>query len=359
DREAPASPELLDAAAVAHGCFVDWIARLRAGESPVIDARRINDALARLAGDDSAIRRVRDVYVKEAKQHVATLQNEWSDWRAKSSAPVSAEFARAAHTLASSSRTARFEAIAQLAAELEQWVPLAERTVELSDRQALGQAIEALARMLDAVARDESPAAPLAAPAAVQAVRARLLVPPRPKEKRVMRDDLDDALLPIFLEEAEELAPQVSAALAAWRANPADRGAPDALKRALHTLKGSARMAGAIRLGELTHLMESRIEYALEAGEVTHELFDDLQDKVDRLSADLAKLTAGAAPAAVAPEAAAPGARSPAAPAPAMLRVNAERLDRLINEAGEGAIARSRIEAELRQTKQALGDLNE
>jgi len=359
DREAPASPELLELASVGHGCFSDWIARLRAGESPAIDPRPINDALARLAGDDSAIKRVRDVYVKEAKQHVATLAAQWTDWRAKSAGAVSVEFTRAAHTLASSSRTARFDGIAQLAAELEQWVPLAERTVEPADRQAIGQAIDALARMLDAVGRDESPAAPIAALAAVQGVRGRLLVPPRPKEKRVMRDDLDDALLPVFLEEAEELAPQVSAGLAAWRANPADRNAPDALKRALHTLKGSARMAGAIRLGELTHLMESRIEYALEAGEVTNELFDDLQTKLDRLSADLEKMATGAAPAAVAAEAAAGGARAPAAPAAAMLRVNAERLDRLINEAGEGAIARSRIEAELRQTKQALAELNE
>jgi chemosensory pili system protein ChpA (sensor histidine kinase/response regulator) len=31
------------------------------------------------------------------------------------------------------------------------------------------------------------------------------------------------------------------------------------LRRTLHTLKGSARMAGAMRLGELTHLMESRL----------------------------------------------------------------------------------------------------
>ncbi|MBW8904282.1 MAG: Hpt domain-containing protein [Betaproteobacteria bacterium] len=268
DREAPASPELLDVAAVAHGCLTGWIAQLRAGESPSIDMRPISDALARLAGDDSAIKRVRDVYLKEAKQHVATLEDQWTEWRAKSSGNVSPEFTRAAHTLASSSRTARFEGVAQLAAELEQWVPLAERTVDPADQQAVGQAIAALANMLDAVGRDESPAPSVAALAAVQGVRGRLLVPPRPKEKRVMRDDLDDALLPIFVEEAEELAPQLSAALAAWRANRADGSAPDALKRALHTLKGSARMAGAIRLGELTHLMESRIEYALEAGEV-------------------------------------------------------------------------------------------
>ena len=359
DREAPASPELLELAAVAHGCFTGWIARLRDGESPTIEMRPISDALARLTGDDPAIKRVRDVYLKEAKQHVAMLEDQWTEWRAKSSGNVSPEFTRAAHTLASSSRTARFEGVAQLAAELEQWVPLAERTVDPADRQAVGQAIAALAKMLDAVGRDESPAPSVAALAAVQGVRGRLLVPPRPKEKRVMRDDLDDALLPIFVEEAEELAPQLSAGLAAWRANRADGSAPDALKRALHTLKGSARMAGAIRLGELTHLMESRIEYALEAGEVTNELFDDLQTKLDRLSADLEKLAASTAPAALAAESAAPGSRTPGASAAAMLRVNAERLDRLINEAGEAAIARSRIEAELRQSKQALADLNE
>ena len=45
--------------------------------------------------------------------------------------------------------------------------------------------------------------------------------------------------------------------------------------------------------------------------------------------------------------------------AAAMLRVNADTLDFLITESGEVAIARSRIEAELRQVKQALGDLDD
>jgi chemosensory pili system protein ChpA (sensor histidine kinase/response regulator) len=42
-----------------------------------------------------------------------------------------------------------------------------------------------------------------------------------------------------------------------------------------------------------------------------------------------------------------------------MLRVNADTLDYLINEAGEVSIARSRIEAELRTVKNTLGDLTE
>ena len=62
--------------------------------------------------------------------------------------------------------------------------------------------------------------------------------------------------------------PEIGADLREWKANPADEKIHQALRRLLHTLKGSARMAGAIRLGELCHLMEGRIESALEAGAV-------------------------------------------------------------------------------------------
>ncbi|HET7365057.1 MAG TPA: Hpt domain-containing protein [Burkholderiales bacterium] len=357
ERQQPATDALLELATVAHGCFTDWIERLRNGETPLIDTHPISKLVARLVGDDSSVLRVRDVYLKEAAQHIATLKNECAAWTASEAAEASPEFMRAAHTLASSSSTARVEAIAQVAAGLEQWMPLAERTVEAAERQMIAAAIDKLGEMHSAVSRGESPAPAAETLAELEGLRNRLLVPARPKDKRAVRDDLDGDLLPVFLEEAHELVPQVVGDLRAWRANPQDRTAADAVKRVLHTLKGGARMAGAIRLGELTHLMESRIEYALEAGEVTPELFEELQTQLDRLSADVEKLGAPAAPAATA---AAKTAESPRAPAAtAVLRVNAERLDGLITDAGEAAIARSRIEAELRQTKQALADLNE
>jgi len=200
------------------------------------------------------------------------------------------------------------------------------------------------------------------------------------REKRVMRDDIDPQLLPIFLEEAQQLVPQLGADLRDWKANPADSKVSDSLRRVLHTFKGSARMAGAIRLGELCHIMETKVEEALEKNAYPKALWDELEDKMDRLSLDVERMETGApeedeaaaeAPAAVAPAPIArpaaparPGAepQRPAAPLPsaaAMLRVNAETLDYLINESGEVAIARSRAEAELRAVKQALTDLNE
>ncbi|HEY6095889.1 MAG TPA: Hpt domain-containing protein, partial [Gallionellaceae bacterium] len=71
--------------------------------------------------------------------------------------------------------------------------------------------------------------------------------------QRTVHDDLDEQLLPIFLEEAEELYPQISTEMRSWRELPEDssEGLKFArqLQRSLHTLKGSARMAGAMRLG--------------------------------------------------------------------------------------------------------------
>jgi chemosensory pili system protein ChpA (sensor histidine kinase/response regulator) len=126
--------------------------------------------------------------------------------------------------------------------------------------------------------------------------------------------------------------------------------------------------------------METRVEEALEKNAFPKALWDELEDKMDRLSLDVERMETGApdedevAPAAPAAVAAAPIARPaaparpgvepqrPAAPLPspaATLRVNAETLDYLINESGEVAIARSRAEAELRTVKQALADLND
>jgi chemosensory pili system protein ChpA (sensor histidine kinase/response regulator) len=130
-------------------------------------------------------------------------------------------------------------------------------------------------------------------------------------------------------------------------------------------------MAGAIRLGELCHLMESRIESALEAPELPADLFEELEERMDRLSADVERMHAGPAAAPLAPAAPVfsptttqvlpqpPRAEAPLPSPAALLRVNADTLDHLINEAGEIAIARTRAEAELRTIKHSLSDLTE
>ncbi len=219
-----------------------------------------------------------------------------------------------------------------------------------------------------------------------------------PAERRTRRldDDIDPELLPIFLEEAQELVPAVGQGLRDWRSGPGNAAAGNALQRTLHTLKGSARMCGAMALGELTHHMESRVENALTLKHLPPSLFDELEVSYDRMGLlydrlvnpqaagaqpppepiDPAARPFEAVPAPAAPEAptvaqrAAPAPQKPAAPAQtaetelaaanrAMLRVRADLIDRLVNEAGEVSIARSRIEGDMRGIKSALFDLTE
>lgn len=229
-------------------------------------------------------------------------------------------------------------------------------------------------------------------------------------------DDVDDMVVTIFLEEAAELFPKVGDGLRAWRRSPDDGAVVAELRRTLHTLKGSARMAGAMRLGELAHRMESRLAAEGPQLAATPEVFEALDTDLDRIGFVLDALRegksnvvlpwlappaegTGAVPGAEAPgaasteraaaEAAEPaivGATAPESPAAvplgttrgagaiverrrtprprdveigarAMLRVRADIVDRLVNEAGEVAIARARVEGELRALKANLLEL--
>jgi chemosensory pili system protein ChpA (sensor histidine kinase/response regulator) len=401
ERQQPASAELLELIAAASAAFADWVAQLRGGKPFTLDGKAIVERAQKLrageaepeeitVGTTRLARSFFDIYVKEAVQHVGVLEAHCEQWCSRPGADASEEFTRAAHTLASGSRTAGFGAVADLAGALEHWAPFAGKVVDSGDAGAVKAAIGKLGEMVAALTQRQAPAPGDEAARTLHELTARLQAPPprpmevRPaeparvqpaapaatkggKELRVMKDDIDQQLLPIFLEEAETLVPQIGGDLRDWKANPADPMICDSLRRALHTLKGSARMAGAIRLGELTHTMESHIEAALERGEFSPQLFEELESKMDRLSLDLERMggrlgaprAVRAAPA-VAEQPREALAAEPPLPSPAaLLRVNADTLDHLITESGELAIARSRIEAELRQVKQSLGDLHE
>ena len=227
-----------------------------------------------------------------------------------------------------------------------------------------------------------------------------------------MRDDVDEQILPIFLEEAAELFPKAGEELRAWRRQPSDESSAIMLRRTLHTFKGSARMAGAMRLGELTHRMESRLHDGEALAEPLPALFEWLEADLDHIAflldalrrgevnielpGSMPALEAARPPAASRPgmpEAAIPiavvvpppvapaivppgGSRPIVVPLPprapagaggdttetdlgqrALLRVRADMIDRLVNEAGEVAITRARIDGELRALKANLLEL--
>jgi chemosensory pili system protein ChpA (sensor histidine kinase/response regulator) len=306
---------------------------------------------------------------------------------------------------------------------------VAAASAEHGEQPALAGSIEAPAAMAGETAEMQAATVPAAADTGIAASQHTAVVVPLPIAAPAppaspaadaladVRDDVDLQLLPIFLEEAAELFPQAGEQLRLWRGDPSRADLARQLRRTLHTFKGSARMAGAMRLGQLTHLMESRLLDGDDPAAATPELLEALDTDLDRVAfvlealregrtnvplpwvapaeaeavaAAAADSAAGVQPAAdTVPAAAAPAAVDAVAPAPvpsppatvsatagpplvatvtppaaeldpgrrALLRVRADVVDRLVNEAGEVAIARARVEGELRALKANLHEL--
>jgi len=138
-------------------------------------------------------------------------------------------------------------------------------------------------------------------------------------------DAVDPELFPIFEEEAQELLPQLASRMRDWAARPSDPAGASACMRTLHTLKGGARLAGAMRLGELAHRLETAIE-RLSAHEHRNEAdVEALFGRVDGIGAAFEALTQGgtaameplAEPALADTRLSMPQAEAPALPEPA------------------------------------------
>jgi len=216
-------------------------------------------------------------------------------------------------------------------------------------------------------------------------------------------DSLDPDLFHIFEEEARDLLPNLGSALRQWVSNPDEMSARSEVLRTLHTLKGSSRLAGAMRLGELSHRMESEIE-SLGSENLSSASIEPLLTRLDGLQAIfelITKPTDATAEASLSIDRVADsqsniekiipkifenklvvderplgvvqatslqpkgGVKPPAASvlkadkreSRQSVRVRARLLDRLVNQAGEVMLTRTRIESELGQLRGSLGDL--
>ena len=165
-------------------------------------------------------------------------------------------------------------------------------------------------------------------------------------------DELDLDLLPVFLEEGADLLPQIGEALRNWQQHPGDSGQAQMLLRTLHTVKGSARMAGAMRLGQHAHEIETHIENMLHAGTATPQAFEELLGHYDHALHLFEQLQQPLLPL--------PGMEvAPPEPKAALVRVRADILDRLVNQAGEVSITRSKIENEVGVLGASLGEFSD
>ncbi len=174
------------------------------------------------------------------------------------------------------------------------------------------------------------------------------------------KTQVDQELLTMFIEEAREILPEIGTELRAWRAHPKQSEHPDALQRALHTLKGSARMAGQAELGDAVHEMEDLVIRSLKRKTVDisfDDMFVDL-DKIGSFFEDTLESTPKETINAIKQQDTPPSGRAIDRKAQ-FLRMRADTLDRLINDAGEISITRSRMEREISGVKQSSNDLTE
>jgi len=365
-----------------------------------------------------------NVYLNEADEWSRQLATEVGEWALESHQRVSDSTIGLAHSLAGSSATVGFHSLSGMARLLEaalQHLQMQGRGTPQQGAVLVGAA-EELRRLLHqfaaGVLKDPVEGTLRALRDVAASVLPAEVVETRPTYPHLVRDamadvaldDTDDAidvsdavdvdLFPIFEEEAAELLPELGTALRGWAEHPEDSAPRASMLRTLHTLKGSARLAGAMRLGERAHRMESEIESLGAAGadraSIEHLLtrFDALQATFDGLrAADNAIQTelvqravaapvlpkaeeapaAEAVPAAPKEETATPAepvaARglvavpSPSALAPLRsvssqaVRIRTHLLDRLVAQAGEVIITRSRLEAEIGQLRSSLSDL--
>ena len=227
--------------------------------------------------------------------------------------------------------------------------------------EATAPAIEAVQ-----VTATAEPAAPLtpAPGGAAQALQPPQTLPAAAEPS----DHINPELLQAFLEEADSIIPQIGGKLRGWRMLPQDEDIHHALLRLLHTLKGGARMAGAVPLGELIHAMESHVEAAFRERNITDAALDQLESAFDAISGKIEALQDSVHGAVEESRPAAVTLSEPVQPpaeatgllqSKTLLRINSELIDRLVSDAGEASILRAKIEAQLNSFKQSLQDLTE
>jgi chemosensory pili system protein ChpA (sensor histidine kinase/response regulator) len=299
-----------------------------------------------------------EIFTNEAQGHIAAIRAQIAECRdAGTGCLVTPALTRAIHTLQGNARSLGIRVMAESCAESErllhalqvQHLPLLPEHLDLlenfattvenlvervgnesAESEEIAQAFEKIAGRLreehekfalpehgHAAAEPAHVRPPVSKPAPVAAPRPIVDEEPTIAWDSVDADDVapapmpvareptidsgvDPELLEIFQEEATDILDHVEQALRAWRARPDDMGTVLELKRALHTLKGGARMAGLMTMGDISHHTESLLmQVESRVLMPSSVLFDLLEETHDALVSMLNRIARGQPPASV------------------------------------------------------------
>lgn len=269
-----------------------------------------------------------DIFKKESRGHLEKIRELLElHYQGTEKMSANADLLRALHTLYGSAKTAEVEQIAELCGGLDRYAKLhkdrqdlslsdtgimliddvsqkvEEMLEQLTSNNKLLESDDALLQrindIIDVTANENTKLSAAAAaaqsepldsaepeqltvdeiPAAPESVEAAV------EDEMISHYEVDDELVDIFLEEAEELLDSCENSLQRWNADLNDKDSVQDLQRHLHTLKGGARMADLGPVGNLTHALESLV-IAVNDGQVpfSREMSNVLHDSLDQLS---------------------------------------------------------------------------
>ncbi len=279
------------------------------------------------------------VFLQEADEKTRELDTVVSEWLLERDKPIPPEAEDCAHFLAGCSATVGLVSLSSLARLLEKvcahvksWTAIEEEEI-----QTIKQAVDSIRYLLhqfaagflkepDSVliaqlqrlcfvrrAPEPEPVAPVritpaigAAPNAIEEVLKQVAVAgldfnnasDNPEvspavepenEFNLPIDILDTELFGFFLEESRDLLPELMRNSRVWTSDHLNRDAKIEVLRGLHTLKGSARLAGAYRLGEIVHRLEAEVETMADTP-MSSEQVDDLLAWFDHIELEVEQL---------------------------------------------------------------------
>ncbi|OZG75153.1 hybrid sensor histidine kinase/response regulator [Hahella sp. CCB-MM4] len=352
----------------------------------ISEIEREQQSLQNLAGDTSEDE-LRVIFLDESRDIMEAVMDCFDRWKENpDNVSPARELTRDLATLNGGAKLAHVGSVSTLTEALTKCMEsVVDGQHQISDEviSLVERSMRYISRLLDQIEQLEQPEVPNELIHELEQLERG-----EPIVRTTLELEVDPEILQVFIEEADELLSSLDRELGDWSRDPRNANHADAMARALHTLKGGARLATLSDIGDLTQELESIV---LDASNNKHELDDSLRGEIEtlfnRLKVEISRVKAFQETQAEAeqeqtPEIAEPQEKAtdeklaeqmmqfqreqpaapakakeekPATPAPAAprqapvdtIRVSAPLLEGLVNLAGETSIARGLLEQQI------------
>ncbi len=252
-----------------------------------------------------------DIFSKESNGHIADIKRFIKACGGSDTCLVNEDLVRAVHTLHGSARMAGSTPIADIAGLLEKYTKTAmgnESALKRVGLQILESSVGFIDKMLKQINKADAKdvdsralldrlqelfdAEKIIEQQRLAAEQRQLTDTPEVHDVATTNSDDSDydlELMEVFLEEGTEILENSERIIQRLIESPDNFEALEELQRELHTLKGGARMAGVVAIGDLSHSMESlltdlsekRMSNSLPVVDVIHQSLDRLYNMLE------------------------------------------------------------------------------